>query len=766
MFKKKKIKFSFLFVVVLSAVLVILAVLMSFFFISSIKQFGNFTTKANEESIRNQASYLLKKNIESTAQYYSSILNKITVNSKLIAGETGKLYDLYKKMGGENKDASALELRKGLNGILYNNFSYKDLAVIIYTKSNSKGKERKGDSEHSTLNIEEKEKVQMEQVYKRTALYLIFEMNELINSNAKRTPYMYDISIIFDFDRYYSGLYPNMISEFDSNSVKEWERGIVLVKKYINLPFFKDVSGEEPKTIWSSIHYSMEDKPILSVVTPIVSRKDGFIGVIGTTLRVETVLEDIMGYSTTPQYEFGILDKNKKYKKYTGTFSFIINNKKELIAFPGEDADLLALPKIDLNKEKSFHGGLLTDSENLEIKALAELMGSTFSGTMTIKLKGSPYIFAYCRLKTGWSLCTAIPEYEFLSSVRSSNDQVKLTTKQIIKDIIIITIILLCISVFCSLFFFHIYLLKPINTLADAVRHIGKGNFNINIEPKGTAEIEELAETFNYLCRELKEYEANLKKEIEQRQIIETEVKVAGDIQTSLLPQITEDFIRKEFSLAALLASAKDASGDYYDFFYVDKNKLAVLIADVSGKGISAAFFMALAKTLIKSICLQFKKHDPAEVLTIANNILNRDNSKLMFVTAFLAFYDIDTGLFTYSNAGHHEALLLTADAQCSEFGLSKQMAMGVMPDIQYTFDSIELNFGEKIILYTDGVTEAVDPENNEYGLVRLKNLIMENKNSTCDSLAETIVGDILKFEDGNRFDDITLLILQRKNNK
>jgi serine phosphatase RsbU (regulator of sigma subunit) len=743
--KSKKIKFSLLFVIALSTALVVLALFLSTFFIRSIESFGMFTTKVNEKSIHEYATYLLKKNIESTAQYYSSIFNKIAINSELIANESGKKYDMH--MSGEDKNTPIeLKLKKSVNNVYYNNFTYKDLGVFIINKNNK-----------VKISAEKKAK------YKNIALHLIFEMEELINSNVERTPYMHDFWISFSLDRFYSGIYPNMLKNLKKNSVWGWNQGKELVSNFVTPSYFSIQKNKENNTVWSSIHYSMEKEPLISVITPIFSKKNGFIGATGTTLQVETVLEKIMGDSTTPKYDFGILDKNKEYEKYTGAFSFIVNDQCDLIAFPREKTDLFELPKNKSVNKSVIQGVSLADSKNIEIRKLAETIDNRISGTETIMLKGNSYIFAYGKLKTGWTLCTVVPEYEFLSSVRNSNDLVKLTTSKITRDIIIVTFILLCISVFFSFFFFNKYLLKPIINLTETVKKIGKGNFDINIDLKEISEINKLAVTFNYLCKELKEYERNLKREIEQRQIIETEVKVAGDIQASLLPKITDNFIKNEFDLAASLASAKDASGDFYDFFYVAKNKLVILIADVSGKGISAAFFMAIAKTLIKSICLQFRKHDPAEVFTIANDILNRDNTRLMFVTGILGFYDLDTGKFTFSNAGHHETLCLTEENKCISFGISMQMALGIMPDNSYTNDYMTLKPGEKLILYTDGISEAVDLNNNEYGVDRLKKLILKHKKLSCNSLAQTIVDDVIEFEKGNRFDDITLLILSRK---
>ena len=741
MYKNKKIKFSLLFIVSMSLAFVLLAIFLSIFFIDGIKNFGNFTVKTNERNIKEYAGYLLQKNIESTSQYYSAVFERIAVNSELIASKAGNDYDeakLKKEILGKY---SNFRFKKSRNGIYYNNFTLSDFAIFVTDNKYGSQKANKSFSNNE-----------------KTALYLFLKLKDLVRKSAEKTPYMHGFWITFTFDRFYTGLYPNVLKSLDSNSSWGWEQGEKLVNKFTNPSFFK----EKNKTIWSSIHYSMTREPLISVVSPIYSKTDGYIGVVGTTLYVKAVMDSIVGDSITPKYEYGILDKGKEYEKYEGAFSFILNANGNLIAFPKDKRDLFDLPHFNLQESENFNQISLAQSKNIKIKELVKLIMKQVSGTKTVLLNGSSYIFSYCKLNTGWSLCTVLPEDTVTSSVRKSNTLVKVTANIMSKDIIIVTFILLCLSIILSLYFFSKYLFKPIKDLTERIKLIGKGNFCVEINKNETAEINDLAQTFNYLCKELKEYEINLENEIKQRLLIETEVKVAGNIQLSLLPKITDDFIRDDFLLGAILSSAKDASGDFYDFFYVEENKIAMLIADVSGKGISAALFMAVAITLIKSICLQFHEHNPDEVLTVANNILSRDNKKLMFVTGILGFYEIDTGEFTFSNAGHHEALRLTADNKCLPFSFSKEMAMGIMPDIKYSIDKIKVKHGEKIIFYTDGVIEAVDSENNEYGTARLKQIIQKNTKMDCKLMAESIANDVIEFEKGNRFDDITILIFER----
>ena len=220
----------------------------------------------------------------------------------------------------------------------------------------------------------------------------------------------------------------------------------------------------------------------------------------------------------------------------------------------------------------------------------------------------------------------------------------------IVSSIIIFVILIFCIPVSI---FFATTVTRPIRMLSDIVKKMGKGNFNIKIKEQGSLEVTELIKSFNYLGEELQEYIKNLEIEIKTRQKVEDDIRVAAGIQLSLLPEVTSKFKSEEFSLSAQLDPAKDVSGDFYDFFYLGEDKIVLVLADVSGKGIPAAFFMALSKTVLRNVCEN--ETDPAVALSKTNNILSTNNTECMFVTIFLVYYDIKTGKADFANAGHHE---------------------------------------------------------------------------------------------------------------
>lgn len=302
---------------------------------------------------------------------------------------------------------------------------------------------------------------------------------------------------------------------------------------------------------------------------------------------------------------------------------------------------------------------------------------------------------------------------------------------------------------------------KPIIKLRNEVRKFTKGKFKeCKIEEKGNVEIVDLIKSFNTLGRDLESYMSNLEREISQREKLESEIKIAAEVQASSLPIITADIIRPEFSITAKLNPAAIAAGDFYDFFYVSEDTLALVIADVSGKGISAAFFMSLAKATLSGICRH--ENSPAEALNKTNNILSENNNKSMFVTTFLIYYNIKTGKLTYSNAGHHNAIICHNRQKITVFGEACQPPLGVIPGFRFAEDSHHLKKEDVLFLYTDGITEAVSKKNIEFGENNLHDLIKANINLKIDKLTEKIVSSVRSYEEGELFDDITLLVFKR----
>ncbi|MBQ2214232.1 MAG: SpoIIE family protein phosphatase [Erysipelotrichaceae bacterium] len=243
---------------------------------------------------------------------------------------------------------------------------------------------------------------------------------------------------------------------------------------------------------------------------------------------------------------------------------------------------------------------------------------------------------------------------------------------------------------------------------------------------------------------------------------IESELTLARDIQKGMIPDEFPAFPdRTEFDLYAIMKPAREVGGDYYDFALVDNSHLAFVMADVSGKSISASLFMAVAKTLMKSHAKRGLK--PSEIFRAVNNTLCDGNKTGLFVTAWMGIIDLNTGKVIYANAGHCPPVIVRNGVP-EVLSCKPCFILGGMENMEYPDFEIKLEKGDIIYLYTDGVTEAENVTNELYGTERLLNVIRGNYNCDMKEFCDNIEKDIHDFEKGNeQFDDLTMLALRYK---
>lgn len=283
--------------------------------------------------------------------------------------------------------------------------------------------------------------------------------------------------------------------------------------------------------------------------------------------------------------------------------------------------------------------------------------------------------------------------------------------------------------------------------------------------PQGD-EIGALAVSFRNMMGEIDDYMVNLAAVTADKERIATELNVATQIQASMLPCIFPAFPeRTEFDIYATMMPAKEVGGDFYDFFLVDHDHLAVVMADVSGKGVPAALFMVIAKTLIKNQAQL--GHSPAEVFTAVNTQLCENNEAGLFVTSWMGILDVKSGEFTYVNAGHNPPLLKRADGAFEYLRARPGFVLAGMEGIRYRQASLTLQPGDMLYLYTDGVTEATDANNELYGEERLLQCVNRCSSDDPQQLLPAVKADIDRFVgDAPQFDDITMLSLKIKSLK
>lgn len=303
----------------------------------------------------------------------------------------------------------------------------------------------------------------------------------------------------------------------------------------------------------------------------------------------------------------------------------------------------------------------------------------------------------------------------------------------------------------------------PILELDAGAMRIGSGDLDYTLEVKTGDEIEELANTFNKMTGDLKTYIRNLKETTAEKERFASELRVAHDIQMSFLKKIFPPFPqRRDFSIFATIEPAREVGGDLYDFALVDDDRLVFYIGDVSDKGVPASLVMAMTMTLMKRASHQ-PGMTPAEILRQVNNALAEDNQNAMFVTLFIGSLNLKTGELCFSNAGHNPPLIVGADGRCRYLQLPEGLVLGVVTDSQYSDDSMQLEPGDMIVTYTDGVTEAMNTQRALYSEERLQETLASLAGRNVGETVSGIVASVRQYANGApQSDDIAVLALQR----
>ena len=312
-------------------------------------------------------------------------------------------------------------------------------------------------------------------------------------------------------------------------------------------------------------------------------------------------------------------------------------------------------------------------------------------------------------------------------------------------------------------------LVTPINKIAEASQQYArdrqagidnKEHFN-NIDIHTKDELENLALAMKDMEHELAEYEANLTNVIAEKERIGTELSLATAIQKAMLPHIFPPFPeRSEFDIYAKMEPAREVGGDFYDFFLIDSDHLCLVIADVSGKGIPAALFMMISKTILQSVAML--GHPAGEILKKTNEALCSNNQVEMFVTAWVGIVEISTGKLIAANAGHEYPMIRHEDGSFEIYKDKHGLVIGGMIETVYTEYQIDLKPGDKIFLYTDGITEASDAEGRMYGMDRLLDALNQAPDGSAQEIINNVRSSVDSFvKEAEQFDDLTMLCFE-----
>ncbi len=484
---------------------------------------------------------------------------------------------------------------------------------------------------------------------------------------------------------------------------------------------------------WTDVYLLFSDKkPGITASYPIINGSGKFIGVVGLEI------------------ELAVLSKFlKSLKVRKNGIAFIVDKKNQLIAYPDiqqtvvREGDTFRPARVDELKSdwirESFRLRKQDDMQGSRDKFYSEVNGINYITSFT----SFPESFGM-----DWEIVLIIPEDDFIGSIKKANWQAVLIS------LCFLTIAIILVWVLSR------GISRPIVNLTEEIKNIKDFPLALSSEDE-TAEVADLKDAFNQMGDQLKEYMENLKETTAAKERIESELKIAHDIQMGILPKTFPAFPdRHEFDIYATVEPAKEVGGDLYDFFFMDDDHFCFTVGDVSGKGVPAALFMAITKTLIKTKATKGLKAE--NILIRVNEDLSLDNPSVMFVTLFLGILNIRTGELDYCNGGHNPPYLIHTNGNLEPMETTNGMALGVMEDFQYTSKKIVLEKGTTIFMYTDGITDAMSEREELFSEERLEKELSVLKDKSTKEMAAGIMERIRIFTEGvPQFDDITMLMLR-----
>jgi sigma-B regulation protein RsbU (phosphoserine phosphatase) len=483
------------------------------------------------------------------------------------------------------------------------------------------------------------------------------------------------------------------------------------------------------KPVWTEPYFDTGfGKIIMSTysvpVYRIVRGKKMFRGVVTADISLEQ-LSDIVSSIRILQTGFGILiSKN-------GTF--ITHPDKNLIM-----------------KETIY--SLAKKRADPRLREIGESMLAGRSGfaPFPILAAGKPSWVYYAPIPSSkWSLAVVFPEDELAVDIIALQRMVILLGSAGLA-LLFLAVILIARSI-----------TRPLTAMAAATGAIASGNLDVELpEVRTRDEVGKLTESFLTMKTSLKDYIREVAESAAERQKITSELNIAREIQMNILPQTMPDLSGQAgYALHAHIEPAREIGGDFYDFFPLDGTRLCFVIADVSGKGVPAALFMAMSMTLLKATARE--GFSPEKILSRVNDELSRDNDVNMFVTVFCGILDIATGEVAFANAGHNYPLVMKPD-DVTWLKTVNGPALGVLEGAAYRLESLTLGRGETLFLYTDGVTEAMNAGEELFGDERLLQCLRSFPGTSPREVTETVIETVRNFAAGApQSDDITVMALE-----
>ncbi|MFP4035145.1 MAG: SpoIIE family protein phosphatase, partial [Desulfovermiculus sp.] len=426
---------------------------------------------------------------------------------------------------------------------------------------------------------------------------------------------------------------------------------------------------------------------------------------------------------------------------YDSGYAFLISSQGTFVAHPAKDW---------IMRKSIFSLAEEMDMPDLRRVGRSMIKGEDGFAEFTSPHTGQDSLLYYAPVTTnGWAVGVMIPKQEMYADISFLNQTVLLIG---IVGFSILFLVVVAISRSIT---------RPLHSLVASTREIAKGNLDVNPpQVRVNDEVGQLTKSVDSMRLALKEYITNLTETTKAKERIESELKIARNIQMNFLPRHFPPFPdRQEFEIFAALEPARHVGGDLYDFFLLDDDHLFFSVGDVADKGVPAALFMAVTKTLMKGIAEQGL--EPSEVLARVNNELCQGNESSMFVTLFCGILNLRSGELRYSNAGHNPPLVLSPGQDPQWLDLPPGLVLGGMEDMVFQTRTRMMLPGEKLLAYTDGVTEAMNPGRELYSEQRLESEVRGLAAAGPEDMVSGILQSVHAFASGaDQSDDITLLAL------
>ena len=446
--------------------------------------------------------------------------------------------------------------------------------------------------------------------------------------------------------------------------------------------------------------------------------------------------------------EYAIADVLDDIRLAESGFAFILGDDGRLIS-PPPDGHVWLLGAIDANTGRTLQGLLHDLPPSPEIE---QLNFQPQGGKDSWRIHSSHF------RPLGWTIVAAVPEADFTRAATELRNQLGLFLLLVLAAGLTVAGIL------------SLRLTRPLHQLSEFARSLPEQDLVAGrmlpahiaeLPRRRPDEVGRLAAAFAYMDEQLREKVARLLEETSSRERLESELNIAQEIQQGLLPPPPDATLRAQVDLSATMVPAKEVGGDLYDYLFLPDGRLLFAIGDVSDKGMPAALFMAGTCTLIRAIAET--ETDPAVIMTRINNLMSANNPNLMFVTLIVGVADLSNGHIAWANAGHSELCALTPQGELRLLDGRSGPACGVQEGLSYRLHETTLEAGEVLIGYTDGVTEAVGPDNDQYGESRLYAALGPLAGADSDTVLEAILKRVREFvQDTPQSDDITLLAIKR----